>query len=223
MPDLLQRFAGAALGVASLPLVVALAVLVRLDSPGPVLHRAMRIGRGGRPFVCFKIRTMRIDGEAGPDVTASDDPRVSSVGQVLRRLRLDELPQLWNVARGEMRLVGPRPEAPAFVDLGEDLHRRVFAATPGITGLAQLLFIDEASLLRGPDPDRAYRASVLPAKLQVDAAYLDRRSARLDLWILGRTIAAMAGGRVRLETVERRLGRPLPLARGVLSRREAPR
>ncbi len=129
----------------------------------------------------------------GPRITARDDRRVTSVGRVLRRFRLDELPQLINVVRGEMSLVGPRPEVPAFVDMTDPLHRLVFSAKPGITGLAQLEFHDEARLLAGEDPERRYREVVLPAKLRLDAEYLDRRSTMLDLAILFRTIRAVVG------------------------------
>jgi lipopolysaccharide/colanic/teichoic acid biosynthesis glycosyltransferase len=216
MPDSLQRLAGLVLSVLTLPIIAVLAVLVRLDSAGPGIHRAERIGRGARPFTCFKLRTMRDEPGRGPGVTASDDPRISRVGRILRRSHLDELPQVWNVARGDMRLVGPRPEAPSFVEVGDPLHRRVFSAVPGITGLTQLLFIDEASMLGGGDSDEVYRTRLLPAKLEVDAAYLDRRGPRLDLWIMGRTIGAIARGAVDLAEVEDQLGFPLPLARTAL-------
>ncbi|MGZ6340057.1 MAG: sugar transferase, partial [Candidatus Limnocylindrales bacterium] len=107
--------------------------------------------------------------------------------------RLDELPQLWNVARGEMRLVGPRPEAPTFVDLADPLHRLVFTTRPGVTGLTQLFYADEAGRLDPTDPERHYRETILPAKLRIDAAYLRHRSAALDLWILAQTPRALLG------------------------------
>jgi len=206
MPDQLQRLLGIALSIVTLPLIAAIAVVVRLGSPGPAIHRAERIGTGGRHFTCYKLRTMRIGASPGPAVTGTHDPRVTRVGASLRRFRLDELPQLWNVARGEMRIVGPRPEAPQFVDFRDPLHQLVFNSKPGITGLTQLAYIDEAAMLAGPDPETTYRVEVLPAKLAIDAAYLERRSAALDLWILGRTIAAVAGRGVDLNTLETRLG-----------------
>src|SRR5205085_11316147 len=129
----------------------------------------------------------------GPGITTRDDPRVTRIGAILRRFRLDELPQLVNVLRGEMSLVGPRPEDPRYVDFDDPLHRRVFTARPGITGLAQLEFHDEARLLVGDDPERRYREVVLPAKLAIDARYLDDPSVRRDLVILGRTIGAILG------------------------------
>jgi lipopolysaccharide/colanic/teichoic acid biosynthesis glycosyltransferase len=168
--------------------VVALAMRVTGDR-GPFLYRARRVG-GGRTFVVLKIRTMDA-ASAGSKITVANDTRVTRVGRVVRRYRIDELPQLINVIRGEMSLVGPRPEDPAYVDLSDPLHRRVFAAKPGITGLAQLAFHDEAAILTGPDPDERYRRDILPAKLQLDAEYLDRRTTLLDLQILLRTIGTV--------------------------------
>ena len=175
------------------PNLAGIVVATRLSrDPGPVIHRARRVGQDGRVFTVLKIRTMAIN-TGGPRLTGHDDPRVTPIGRVLRRYRLDELPQLINVVRGEMSLVGPRPEDPAFVDFANPLHRKVFMAKPGITGLAQLQFHDEAHLLVGVDPERRYREEILPAKLRLDAEYLDRRSTLLDLQILLRTVGAVLG------------------------------
>jgi lipopolysaccharide/colanic/teichoic acid biosynthesis glycosyltransferase len=199
MPDPLQRILGLLGALLSLPLLAALAVAVRLDSDGPALYVATRVGEGGRPFRCLKLRTMAWRPEAdGPSLTVRDDRRVTRLGRLLRRTRLDELPQLWNVARGEMRLVGPRPEDLRFVDFGDPLHRLVFSVRPGITGLAQLLHVDEASRLGGDDPERHYLEVVLPGKLRVDAVYLRYRSTSLDIWILARTPLVLFGKRVQL-------------------------
>ena len=198
MPDGIQRGLGTMALVVLTPLLIVLAALVRADSAGPALYAAERMGVGGRPFRCLKFRTMRWRPEhGGPGITVRDDPRVTRLGKVLRRLRLDELPQLINVARGEMNLIGPRPEDPQYVDFDNPLHRLVFASKPGITGLAQLAFADEARLL-GPDPhvaERHYRATILPRKVALDADYLSRRSWRVDLWILARTVLAVIGQR----------------------------
>lgn len=186
------------LGLAAASPIVAGAVLAtRLSGDaGPVFHRARRVGEHGRIITVLKVRTMVMSTD-GPRLTGPDDPRVTRVGRILRRYRIDELPQLINVVRGEMSLVGPRPEDPAFVDMSDPLHRRVFTAKPGITGLAQLKFHDEAELLLGADPERRYREEILPAKLRLDAEYLDRRTTRLDLVILLRTIGAVLGRRSR--------------------------
>jgi len=177
--------------VAAGPILLGIARAMRLSGDhGPFLYRAQRVGEGGVPFTVLKVRTMTA-GSEGTGITASRDPRVTRVGRVLRRFRLDELPQLVNVVRGEMSLVGPRPEDPRFVDWSDPVHRRVFTAKPGITGLAQLEFHDEAVLLTGPDVETIYRETILPAKLQLDLEYLDRRSTRLDLEILVRTVKAV--------------------------------
>lgn len=194
MPDPVQRIIAGVIGLVGLPILAILAVAIRFDSPGPILYRSVRVGEGGRPFRCLKLRTMRWDpGSAGPAITVRGDRRFTRVGRGLRRYRLDELPQLWNVVAGEMRLVGPRPESPAFVDLSDPLHREVFLARPGITGLAQLFHADEASRIDAATPERHYREAILPAKLRIDAAYLRHRSTRLDLWILAQTPRAVLG------------------------------
>ena len=178
---------------AASPILVGVVVAIKLSGDrGPILHRARRVGEGGRIITVLKIRTMVVSSD-GPRLTGSDDPRVTRLGRVLRRFRLDELPQLINVVRGEMSLVGPRPEDPAFVDMIDPLHRRVFTAKPGITGLAQLQFHDEAELLKGADPERLYREEILPVKLRLDAEYLESRTTLLDLQILLRTIGAVLG------------------------------
>jgi lipopolysaccharide/colanic/teichoic acid biosynthesis glycosyltransferase len=180
------------LAVAS-PILAGVAIAMRLSGDrGPTLHRARRVGEGGRMITVLKVRTMVVSMD-GPRLTGPNDSRVTRVGRILRRYRIDELPQLINVVRGEMSLVGPRPEDPGFVDMSDPLHRRVFMAKPGITGLAQLQFHDEAGLLLGTDPERRYRDEILPAKLLLDAEYLDRRTIWLDLQILLRTVGAVFG------------------------------
>jgi lipopolysaccharide/colanic/teichoic acid biosynthesis glycosyltransferase len=155
---------------------------------GPIFYRATRIGEGGRRFEVFKLRTMRADA-TGPALTQSHDLRVTAVGRILRRYKLDELPQLWNVVRGEMTLVGPRPEDPAFVDWSDPLHAAVFLARPGITGLAQLAYPFEEQLHVGDGSLDHYRDTILPHKLRLDRWYLAHSGVRLDAQILLRTVA----------------------------------
>ncbi len=193
MPDPIQRAAATVLAVLTLPLVLLLVFAIRLESPGPALYRATRVGARGRLFTCYKLRSLAWTADAGPRLTVAKDARITRVGRVLRALHLDELPQLWNVVRGEMRLVGPRPEDPKFVDFAIPDHREVFKAVPGITGLTQLLFEDEGELLDHEDPERSYRERVLPQKLAMDRLYLSRRSTRLDLRILARTALLIMG------------------------------
>jgi lipopolysaccharide/colanic/teichoic acid biosynthesis glycosyltransferase len=172
------------------PILVAVWIAMRLSGDrDPFLHRAERIGEHGKPFFALKVRSMAV-AHNGPRITLADDHRITPVGRFIRRFRIDELPQLVNVLRGEMSLVGPRPEDPRYVDLADPLHRRVFTARPGITGLAQLEFHDEAAMLVGPDAERVYREQILPAKLRIDADYLARRSVRLDIEIMARTVLA---------------------------------
>ena len=207
MPDGVQRVVGLLGSLVVLPLITVLAVLVRVTSPGPSLYRALRMGEGGRPFTCYKLRTMRRDADStGPAISTLRDPRITVLGSMLRRTRLDELPQLWNVARGEMRLVGPRPEAQEFASVDDPLAKLVFAHKPGITGAAQLLFADEAAMLDGDAPAAVYRERILPAKLLVDAAYIAHRSWRLDLWLIGRTVLLALGRPPRAADVRARVG-----------------
>ena len=187
----LDLIGGTALLVAAAPVMLGIAMAMRVTGDaGPVIYRARRVGEGGSTFDVLKIRTMYTN-VGGAGLTGHRDRRVTPLGRILRRYRLDELPQLVNVVRGEMSLVGPRPEDPRFVDWSNPVHVRVFSARPGITGLAQLEFHGEASLLVGDDVEAFYRRELLPAKLQLDLDYLEHRSVRLDLEILARTLVAV--------------------------------
>jgi len=187
--------AGVALLLLS-PLLLLLGLLVRLDSPGPVLFRQQRVGRHGVPFRIHKFRTM-VHGAAGLSLTVGADPRITRVGAFLRRTRLDELPQLIDVLQGRMSLVGPRPELPRYVaQYPADLRERVLAVRPGITDPSSLAFIDEAELLaRAADPEREYVQVILPAKLKCAADYAERASLASDLGVLWATLRRLAGGR----------------------------
>lgn len=186
----------AALGLAALaPLLLALAAAIRLDSPGPALFCQERIGRHGRPFRLYKLRTMHCGAAAaGAAVTVGDDPRVTRVGRWLRRHKLDELPQLINVVRGEMGLVGPRPEVPGYVALYTPVQRQVLEARPGLTDPASLRYADEQTRLAAyADPEAAYREVIMPAKLRRNRAYLRRRTVGSDLRVLLSTLRALGG------------------------------
>jgi lipopolysaccharide/colanic/teichoic acid biosynthesis glycosyltransferase len=206
MPYLIQRALALVLLVLLGPLILALAAAVRLTSRGAAFHRATRVRPGGT-FTLYKLRSMHARADAaGPGITVRGDPRITRFGGLLRRTKLDELPQLWNVVRGDIALVGPRPEDPRYVDLADPLHARVFAALPGITGPTALAYRDEETILAeaaqalagshgraeatAEDLDRAYREVVLPAKLQMDADYIDSRSLAGDLRILGATLTS---------------------------------
>jgi lipopolysaccharide/colanic/teichoic acid biosynthesis glycosyltransferase len=180
--------AGAGLLVLS-PLFAVLAVLIRLDSGGPALFRAQRIGRDGSPFTLYKFRSMVVDAPLhGPAITADQDPRVTSVGRVLRRTKLDELPQLLNVFVGTMSLVGPRPEDPRYVALYSSEQREILRAKPGITSPASVKYRDEERQLSGQDWEQAYVHRIMPAKLAIDLDYLRRRTPWSDMGIILRTL-----------------------------------
>lgn len=176
----------------SMPILGAAAVATRISGDrGPLFHRAVRVGEHGRLFEALKLRTMRPH-VAGSAITAAGDARITPVGRFLRSMKLDEVPQFWNVLRGEMSLVGPRPEDPRFVDWSDPLHRVVFSARPGITGPAQIKFRHEEDLLPAGALERTYVERILPAKLLLDASYLEHRSIRADLKLLVRTLLAVA-------------------------------
>lgn len=174
------------------PLFALIALLIKSNSPGTVFFRGERIGRGGQPFRVYKFRTMMAGAfQRGPGITATGDPRVTRVGRFLRRTKLDEFPQLINVLRGDMSLVGPRPEDPRYVALYTTAQRRVFSVRPGITSLASVRFRHEETMLQGADWERVYREEVLPAKLQIELEYLEHRSVWRDLGIIAQTILAL--------------------------------
>ncbi|HET8798808.1 MAG TPA: sugar transferase [Thermoanaerobaculia bacterium] len=180
--------AAASIGLLLLaPLFAAIAVAVRLSSPGPVFYRARRVGWRGRPLTMLKFRTMVVQ-SGGPAVTAKGDPRVTRVGRFLRRTKLDELPQLVHVLFGEMSLVGPRPEDPRYVALYDEAQRRILDVRPGITGAASLAYRDEESLLAGDDWERVYVERILPDKLRLDLEYEKTRTLARDLRLIVRTI-----------------------------------
>ena len=183
--------------VATSPFVLVAAALVKLESRGPAFYRGIRVGRDGRPFHVFKLRTMREGADQqGPAVTGTGDPRVTSVGRVLRRTKLDELPQLMNVLRGEMSLVGPRPEHPDFVKGYSQEQRQVLSVRPGITSPTSLAFIDEEDLLEGGDSVDRYVKEVMPQKLALDLQYMRTATFAGDLEILGKTIWRVLGRQV---------------------------
>jgi lipopolysaccharide/colanic/teichoic acid biosynthesis glycosyltransferase len=175
------------------PVLVVIAVLVKLSSPGPVLYRQQRVSRGGRLFQLFKFRTMVVGADRlAPNVSAAGDPRVTRVGSFLRRSYLDELPQLLNVLRGDMSLVGPRPETPEFVALYTPDERRVLTVRPGLAGPSTLAFMDEADLLAtAPDPVSFYVTTVLHDRVRADLAYLEQRSIGYDIRLLASQVLAI--------------------------------
>lgn len=174
------------------PVLVTIAVLIRVRDGSPVLFRQERVGRHGAPFRVLKFRTMR--SSPGAQVTIQGDSRITGLGRWLRAHRLDELPQLINVLKGEMSLVGPRPELAKYVGLFPEEYRQILTLRPGITGPASVEFRNEGELLAAyPDPERAYVEVILPQKIALALDYLRERSMRIDLKILGRTVRAFWG------------------------------
>jgi lipopolysaccharide/colanic/teichoic acid biosynthesis glycosyltransferase len=199
---MVKRFFDLLVAVAGLvllsPAVLILGLLIKLDSPGPVFYWGARIGRGGGPFRMCKFRTMVVRADRmGSALTHGRDPRVTRVGRVLRKWKLDELPQIINVLRGEMSLVGPRPESPCYVEYYTAEQRQVLQVQPGITGLTQLRFRHEESLLQQcGNLEEEYIREIMPRKLALDLEYIRDQSFALDLkLILGTFLALFAADR----------------------------
>ena len=179
-----------ALLLAALPVLLVVALAIKLDSPGPVFYRVRRVGYGGRVFDMLKFRKMHRDVGGGP-LTTTGDPRLTRVGSVLTSTRLDELPQLWDVLRGRMSIVGPRPEDPRFVALHRPEYERILSVRPGITGITQLAYAEERDLLDPGDPVGDYVTRILPGKVALDCLYVQRHRLRLDLAVLRWTLVAL--------------------------------
>jgi lipopolysaccharide/colanic/teichoic acid biosynthesis glycosyltransferase len=176
----------------ALPLMLLIVVLLQIEAPGSPFYRARRVGYGGAPLMVLKFRKMAVDA-GGPPLTVADDPRLSRLGAFMVRTRIDELPQLWNVLRGQMSLVGPRPEDPRFVALHED-YASVLGVLPGITGWSQLAFAHERRLLNEADPLTDYVERILPAKVDLDRLYAEHGQLHHDLAILVWTVVAVVTG-----------------------------
>lgn len=173
------------------PLLGVAALMVKLSSPGPVLFRQARVGRHGRVFTLLKLRSMRVSGK-GPGVTAAGDTRITAAGRLMRKLKIDELPELWNVVSGDLALVGPRPEVPQYVEATDPLWAAVLAARPGITDPVTLRLRNEEELMAlGPEPESFYRGVLQPVKLRGYVAYLERRTWWTDVVVLAETVLSV--------------------------------
>lgn len=180
-------FAVALLAVAS-PVLVVCAFSVFIEDGRPLLFRQIRVGKHGKPFILLKLRTMTAR-SSGRAVTAAHDPRVTAAGVILRKYKLDELPQLWNIVRGEMAFIGPRPEVPAYVDLSNPAWRELLTVPPGLVDLASLTFRNEEAILScQQDVDSYYRFTLLPRKLSMSRHYLRTRSLGRDLRLMALTV-----------------------------------
>ena len=172
------------------PLFLVIAILIKLDSKGPVFFRQVRIGRNFRAFEIYKFRTMvQKASQLGKPITYGNDSRITRAGRLLRKAKLDELPQLINVLKGEMSFVGPRPEVPQYVELFRRDYMEILTVRPGITDLASLKYRDEASLLgEAGNPEEEYVNHVLPDKIEMAKDYLQRSSFVFDLSVIVKTI-----------------------------------
>jgi lipopolysaccharide/colanic/teichoic acid biosynthesis glycosyltransferase len=186
--------AAASLALAAFsPVLAAIALLIKRQDGGPILYAGRRVGRGGIPFAMYKFRTMVLNADKfGGSSTPDDDPRITPVGKFLRRHKLDELPQLINVVKGEMSLVGPRPQVPWAVELYSAEERQVLSVPPGMTDYASIRFPNEGEILKGStDPDRDYMEKIHPEKMRLSLEYVRTRSMATDLKVIAQTAAAL--------------------------------
>ena len=175
------------------PFLLAAALFVKMDSPGPALFRQVRVGKDGRLFQLAKFRTMHVDAEKmGPQITVGRDPRITRVGAILRKTKIDEFPQLINVIRGEMSLVGPRPEVPKYVDLYSKEQRQVLSLMPGITDPASIQYRHESEVLEASDdPLKTYVEEIMPDKIQINLEYASESNVITDFIIVIKTLTAL--------------------------------
>jgi lipopolysaccharide/colanic/teichoic acid biosynthesis glycosyltransferase len=175
------------------PIIALIGFLIKREDGGPVVYGGLRVGLNGKMFPLYKFRTMVVNADKIGGFTASDrDPRITKVGRWLRGKKLDELPQLWNVLRGDMSLVGPRPEVKHYVDMFTEEEKKILSVRPGITDWASLANPDEGALLKDhPDPERGYMELIRPTKLKLQLKYVDRHSFFGDLAILWMTVRTL--------------------------------
>ncbi|MBN2121170.1 MAG: sugar transferase [Candidatus Omnitrophica bacterium] len=176
--------------ILTFPLFLIVAIFIKLEDKGPVFYPGIRVGKGGKHFKMFKFRTMVVNADkiGGPS-TADDDPRLTRVGRLIRKFKLDEIPQLINVFLGQMSFVGPRPEVPFYVDMFTQEERKILNVRPGITDWACLWNPDEGAILAGsPDPEKAYMEKIRPTKIKLQLKYVNEHSFFTDLKIMFLTL-----------------------------------
>ena len=190
IPKRIFDFTASFLGLIVLsPLIAGVAVLVRATSSGPVLFTQLRVGRHGKCFKCYKFRTMFTGADALGSITTATDSRITDVGRVLRRCKLDELPQLWNVLTGKMSFVGPRPDVPGYSDRLQGNERQILELLPGITGPATLIFNDEGQLLEQVKDKKAFNDQVIfPEKVKINLSYMEKGSFWSDIGYIIATV-----------------------------------
>lgn len=177
------------------PLFLVISVWIKLDSKGSVFYKQVRVGKNNSDFKLYKFRTMRTDSDKSGLLTVGGrDPRITGAGYFLRKFKLDELPQLFNIAAGEMSFVGPRPEVRKYVDLYNDEQRKVLSVLPGITDVASIKYRNENELLeKAEDPESYYIGSIMPDKLKLNLDYIEHRSFTNDIKVILKTLTAITG------------------------------
>ncbi len=177
------------------PVFLVIALLIKIDDGGPVFYRQIRVGRGGKPFRIWKFRTMVVDADKiGGSLTVGRDPRITRTGYWLRKFKLDELPQLFNVLSGEMSLVGPRPEVPEYVARYTQDQKRVLELTPGITDPASIAYRNENEILASSDdPEAVYLSEIMPEKIRLNLQYAEKSTVWTDFLTILKTLLRLAG------------------------------
>lgn len=184
-----------------LPFGIVIAIFIKIDSNGPILFKQKRVGINGKHFNIFKFRTMHThhEGKNLQITVGNNDSRISRVGSILRRYKLDEMPQILNILKGEMSFVGPRPEVPKYVNLYNKRQLKVLSVKPGITDLASISFINENEILGlSKDPEKTYIKEILPKKLELNLLYIQKRSMCLDVKLILETLLSIGGGKSKL-------------------------
>ena len=188
------------------PVMLLSALIIIVDDGFPIIYRGLRVGKDGETFYIFKLRSMvHSDNTHGPEITVGGDQRITRSGRFLRKWKLDEFPQFFNVLRGDMSIVGPRPESPSYVKYYTDEERHVLSVRPGITGVTQIVFRNEEQLLDIPDPEQYYIDVLMHQKLKYDLAYVKNRSLLLDFLLVFITIVAIITPRYGIALCERML------------------
>lgn len=197
--DIVASFCGI---VILFPLIVIVSILIKLTSKGPVLFKQVRVTKNGRLFKIYKFRTMRENSEGNKQITVGNDSRITGVGHILRKTKLDELPQLFNVLKGEMSLVGPRPEVPKYVELYTEEQREILKVSAGITDYASIYFSNESELLgEAENPEEFYIKKIMPYKIELNKKYIKEIGVVTDIKLIILTILKILG-LVKLEPKE---------------------
>ncbi len=174
------------------PILLIIAITIKLTSAGPIFYCSKRVGEKGKLFDLIKFRSMVVDApQKGPNITRNGDNRITNIGKILRKYKLDELPQFFNVLKGDMSIVGPRPEDPAYVARYSPEQLRVLCVKPGITSLASIKYRDEEQILTGENWQEKYINEIMPAKLSIDLEYIKHQSLLNDLYIIYKTVFAV--------------------------------